>query len=170
MLGGLSRTSMAFALGEAMLREGKFDEAVEAFRRVVAEDPRDGAGRLGLCLARAGAGQYGPAAEALREGLRQTSDWGFLKLDLSKALGSAEAAERLMGALQDAAGKEAGGGDAHLLLAFLHFATSEYRIAAQELWAAYDAGTLDAVAWELLLRCEHMLPADKGEQKGGPEG
>ncbi len=169
MLNGPERVGPAFALGEAKLKDGEFDEAIAAFQHALGDDPEDGVPRVALALALLGDGQYESAAYMLRRGLRALPDRDFVRLDLAEAFGGAEAYQPVEARLREAAAGDPSDADLQFLLGFQHFATGRYIEAAKVLWPLYEANPDDSLTKELLLAAERRLGAEAQEEAEGAE-
>jgi len=150
MLGGPREVQLAFALGEAKLQEGRFPEAVAAFRRAAATAPRTAAPRLALSLALLGEGQYDPAADELTTGLSLVSDLSAIRLDAAAAFGGAETYQAVETRLATVARGDPANKDLQLLLGFGYFATGRAAEAAKLLQAAATANPDDSAIKGLL--------------------
>ena len=169
MLNGPERVGPAFALGEAKLKDGEFDEAVAAFQHALGDDPEGGVPRIALALALLGDGQYESAAYMLRRGLRALPDRDFVRLDLEEAFGGAEAYQPVEARLREAAAGDLSDADLQFLLGFQHFATGRYIEAAKVLWSLHEANLDDSLITELLLAAERRLGAETQEEAEGAE-
>ena len=145
MLRGPDTVPLEFALGEAMLREGKYDEAAKAFQRAVTAAPGEPAPRVALSVALVAAGRFSEAARALRVGLSAASDWARIRLSPATSFGSAEAFGAVERKLQEAAQNDPSNNDLHLLLGFLHFATGREAEAVALLSPISEANPQDLV-------------------------
>jgi tetratricopeptide (TPR) repeat protein len=171
MLGGQGRASLEFALGEAKLREGKFEEAVKAFRQATTAAPGDPVPRMALCLALMGQAQYEVAARVLRGAVPAVSDWGKVRLDAGVAFGGAAAYQRVQDALRAAAGQDPTDGDLWLLMGFQCLATGCSAEAAEALQRGADVRPQD-LALRSLLKAAQSAGAgpSAGSEKRGVGG
>jgi len=129
MLGGEPLVALPFAVGEAKLRKGEFDEAVHAFSLALREPPEDPTARLALALAFVGAGSYESAARVLREGLDALPAWGVVMLEPAEVFGDAERYGAVLGRLKGALEADPSNADLRLLVAFLSFAARDRDVA-----------------------------------------
>jgi hypothetical protein len=153
MLGGKSRVSLDFAVGELKLHQGDYAGAADALRRAVGAAPDDAAPKLALGLALTASGDYEGAAQLLRRGLRGTADWRALKLAPQRAFGGDAAYQQVLTGLQaaDKANK-----DAHFVLGFLYTASGRYADAVKELM---QGDRNDDVVLALLSEAKHRQEA-----------
>jgi Flp pilus assembly protein TadD len=173
MLGGGSRVSMLFALGETRLRQGRFGEAVGEFHRNIRSAPNDGASHLALALAFAGVGAYGPAASEARTGLANATDPATLTLDPAAVFGDAGKFDTIRSEVAGALAETPGDADLIVVAGFLAFLGGDYDQAADLLERSRQAGLRDAgvarllVAAKAMLRAREAAPADAAEPQEG---
>jgi tetratricopeptide (TPR) repeat protein len=163
MFGGPDRVGAAFALGEARLQAGEFEEAVAAFQDARASDPEGPLPQAGLGLALMGAERYAGAAHMLRRALAAVTDWAGIQPDLLQALGGREQYARVSARLQRAAEGNPADADLQFLLGFHYFGTGQYAKAANVLLPLHRADASEPAATGLLLAAEGRL-GDEGKQ------
>jgi len=122
MLGGDSRVSTDFAVGELKLRRSDYDGAADAFGRAVGAAPDDSTPKLALGLAMAGSGDYGGAAQVLKRALRGMPDWRNLTLRPAAIFADEAAYQKILGSLKKAT---AANKDAAFVLGVLSLATGQ---------------------------------------------
>jgi tetratricopeptide (TPR) repeat protein len=168
ILSGRGEAGVAFALGEAKLRDGEFGQAAAAFSQSLKDYPDDAAARVALALALMGDGKYEGAAHMLKRGLRLLPDWQDIRLGTEGPLSGSEAYEEAMLRLRDAAAEQPADTDLQLLLGFHYYSSGRFAEAAKILWAAQEAGATEELIRDLLLAAEERLAL--GAPEGGGEG
>ncbi|MFW6189421.1 MAG: tetratricopeptide repeat protein [Planctomycetota bacterium] len=166
MLGADKWVPLDFAVGELRLKQGRFEEAAQAFARAIAKHPDQAVAKLGRALALLGAEDYEAAAHILRRGLRGMSDWSGLFLEPREAFGSAEAAEVVLARLRDALQEAPDDEDLRLLVGFLDFAQLRFEAASEQL---KRADTEDPLVQGLLQAARRRTSRAEGSQ-GAAQG
>ncbi len=166
MLGGPRTVGIAFALGEAKLREGQYTEAAAAFGRAVAEAPEDPIRRMALALALSGAGRYSLAAKAARKAVSDHQEPEALRLDAASAFGGEEAFGRVMVGLDEAVSAQPKDVDLGMLRGLLLLASAQDGAAAEQFWSVYVPDQPDPVVAKLLIAAEARIR--ESEQQGNP--
>ncbi len=169
MLGGPERVGAAYALGEARLAAGEFDEALAAFQEAFARNDAPRA-RIAVALALLGMERYEGAAHMLRRAVRSVKDWDAVEPALAAAFGSEDAYEAVAARLREAAEGDATDRDVELLLGFHHFGIGRYAQAAGVLYELHERDPADEAVAALLAAAESRLGTGSEENSRGQEG
>lgn len=107
--------------GDVLLRAGKYEEAVEAYRKVVEDEPDNSVAKFALADALFAVGKYNESTYTLRLGLMQDPEWLDATVNKGDIFPTAEEFERLLDELEAYATERPFDSSAWYLLGFQQY-------------------------------------------------
>lgn len=139
----------ALAEGNTAFREGKFDEARQAYSRAVLGDERDGYAKMLYATANFATGDYKVAATAVRRSLLTTPELVTYPIDVRSLYADPTTLYGQMDGLARHLSSNPEDRDAALLLAYLHYSIGEPGPARDMFKLLAETDSKDSLASEL---------------------
>jgi len=139
----------AVAEGNAAFRDGKFDDARQAYSRAVLGDERDGYAKVLYAAANFAAGDYKVAATAIRRALLTTPELVTYPIDVRSLYADPTTLYGQMDGLAKYLSSNPEDRDAALVLAYLHYSIGEPGPARDMFKLMAETDSNDALASEL---------------------
>ncbi len=131
--------------GDVLLRAGRYDEAVEAYRKVVEDEPDNSVAKFALADALFAEGKYNESTYTLRLGLMQDPEWLDASVNKGDIFPSGEEFERLLGELEAYANERPFDSSAWYLLGFQQYFHNRFDAAETSLRRADEVLPGDAL-------------------------